>query len=154
MWSCSKEQIIWKLHRLSTYWCLSGWWSGPSRFNFSQTAFIHLSIWHDYLGFSCQYYQKNSPTLHYTRGAQLVFDWDRLENFLMTRDRPVGNKVTSTKCHEMQRFSFLCAFRNIDWKTFFLGILSIQCKIRRDRPNETRRSTCWSPCTTQFTSFI
>jgi len=31
-------------------------------------------------------------------GAQLVFDWDRLENFLITRDRPVGNKVTNTKC--------------------------------------------------------
>jgi len=31
-------------------------------------------------------------------GGQLVFDWDRLENFLITRDRPVGNIVTSTKC--------------------------------------------------------
>jgi len=30
---------------------------------------------------------------------------------------------------------------------FFLGILSIQCKIRRDRPSDTRRSTCccWPP---------
>jgi len=34
---------------------------------------------------------------------------------------------------------------------FFLGNLSIQCKIRRDRPIETRwstglsRSTCWPP---------
>jgi len=34
---------------------------------------------------------------------------------------------------------------------FFLGILSIQCKIRRDRPTETWRSTgrwrstCWPP---------
>jgi len=26
----------------------------------------------------------------YIRGGQLVFDWDRLENFLLTRDRPVG----------------------------------------------------------------
>jgi len=25
--------------------------------------------------------------------------------FLITRDRPVGNEVTSTKCHKMQRFS-------------------------------------------------
>jgi len=49
-------------------------------------------------------------TFPYPRGGQLVFDWDRLENFLVTRDRPVGNKVTSTKCHEMQRFSFLCTF--------------------------------------------
>jgi len=28
---------------------------------------------------------------------------------------------------------------------FFLGILSIQCKIRRDRPTDTRRSTYWPP---------
>jgi len=28
---------------------------------------------------------------------------------------------------------------------FFLGILSIQCKIRRDRPTDTWRSTCWPP---------
>jgi len=27
----------------------------------------------------------------------------------------------------------------------FLGILSIQCKIRCDRPTDTRRSTCWPP---------
>jgi len=27
---------------------------------------------------------------------------------------------------------------------FFLGILSIQCKIRRGRPTKTWRSTCWS----------
>jgi len=30
-------------------------------------------------------------------------------------------------------------------KAVFLGILSIQYKIRRDRPNDTRRSTCWPP---------
>jgi len=30
---------------------------------------------------------------------------------------------------------------------FFLGILSIQCKIRRDRPTDTRRSTARSPST-------
>jgi len=29
-------------------------------------------------------------------GGQFVFDWDRLENFLITRDRPVGNKVANT----------------------------------------------------------
>jgi len=27
----------------------------------------------------------------YFMGAQLVFDWERLENFLMTHDRPVGH---------------------------------------------------------------
>jgi len=31
-------------------------------------------------------------------GGQLVFDWDRLENFLITFDRLVGNIVTNTKC--------------------------------------------------------
>jgi len=31
-------------------------------------------------------------------GGQLVFDWDQLENFLITRGRPVGNRVTNTKC--------------------------------------------------------
>jgi len=30
--------------------------------------------------------------------GQLVFDWDRLENFLITHDRPVGNIVTNTEC--------------------------------------------------------
>jgi len=44
----------------------------------------------------------------YARGGQLAFDWDRLENLLITRNRPVGYKVTNTKCHKMQRFSFLC----------------------------------------------
>ena len=34
----------------------------------------------------------------YVRGGQHVFDWDRLENFSLTRDRPVGKKVSSTKC--------------------------------------------------------
>jgi len=33
----------------------------------------------------------------YTRGGQLVFDWGRLENFLLVRDRPV-DKATTTKC--------------------------------------------------------
>ena len=42
----------------------------------------------------------------YTRGGQLVFDWDRLEIFLILRDRPVSNKVTSTKCHKCNFFYF------------------------------------------------
>jgi len=29
-------------------------------------------------------------------GGQLVFDWDQLEDFLITRKRAVGNKVTYT----------------------------------------------------------
>ena len=32
----------------------------------------------------------------YFIGSQLVFDWDRLENLLITRNRPVSNKVTNT----------------------------------------------------------
>jgi len=31
-------------------------------------------------------------------GGQLVFDWDRLEEFLINRDRPVSNTVTNIKC--------------------------------------------------------
>ena len=54
--------------------------------------------------------RKVSDRSPYTRGGQLVFDWDRLENFLITRDRPGGYKVTNTKYHEMQRFSFLFTF--------------------------------------------
>jgi len=42
----------------------------------------------------------------YSRDGQLVFDWDPLENFLITRDQLVGNKVTNRKCHKMQRFSY------------------------------------------------
>jgi len=40
---------------------------------------------------------------------------------------------------------FICrpTFWNIDWKMFFLRSLSIQCKIRCDRPSDTRRSTGW-----------
>jgi len=30
-------------------------------------------------------------------GGQLAFDWDQLENFLVTRYRPVGNIVTNAK---------------------------------------------------------
>jgi len=82
----------------------------------------------------------SSNLLIYIKGGQLVFHWDRLENLLKTRDRPLGNKVTSTKC-KMQCFSFLCSFWNIDWKMFFLSILSIQCEIRCDRPSDTQQST-------------
>jgi len=36
--------------------------------------------------------------LVYIMGGQLVFDWARLENFLITHDQPVCNKVTNTTC--------------------------------------------------------
>jgi len=29
--------------------------------------------------------------------GQLAFDWNQLENFLITRNRSVGNKVTNAK---------------------------------------------------------
>jgi len=32
----------------------------------------------------------------YFMGGQLVIDWDQLQDFLKTRSRPVGNKVTNT----------------------------------------------------------
>jgi len=35
----------------------------------------------------------------YFIGGQLVFAWDRLEDFLITHERPVGNKVTNTISH-------------------------------------------------------
>jgi len=37
--------------------------------------------------------------------GQLVFDWDRLENLLITRDPPVDNKVTNT----VPKLSIICA---------------------------------------------
>ena len=84
-------------------------------------------------------------SIQHGRVGQLVFNWDRLETFLITRDGPVTNKATNTKCHKMQRFSFLCTFWNIE------GIFSILCKIKCDRPTDTwrstgrSRSTCWPP---------
>jgi len=56
---------------------------------------------------------------------------------------------TKNICDQPTHGSFLCTFWNFDWQAFFIGILSIQCKIRRDRPTDTRRSTgrsrstCW-----------
>jgi len=32
----------------------------------------------------------------YFVGGQLVIDWDKLQDFLITRSRPIGNKVTNT----------------------------------------------------------
>jgi len=40
----------------------------------------------------------NPRWMRYSRSGQLVFDCERLENFLLTRDRLVGNKITITKC--------------------------------------------------------
>jgi len=41
-------------------------------------------------------------------GDQLAFDWDRPENFLITRDRLVGNIITNTKAkveHHLCKYS-------------------------------------------------
>jgi len=40
-------------------------------------------------------------------GSQHVFDWDRLENFLITRDRPVGNKATNAKVDYICKYILL-----------------------------------------------
>jgi len=42
-------------------------------------------------------------------GGQLVFDWDRLENFLITRDRPVRNTVTNTKNAKVEYHMCKCS---------------------------------------------
>jgi len=52
--------------------------------------------------------------VQYTKGGQPVFNYDRLENSLITRDRPVGYKDTSRKCHKMQ------------WKGIFIKKCSFQ----------------------------
>jgi len=89
----------------------------------------------------------------YFMGGQLVFDWDRLENFLITRDRPVVDVVTNTKCqswvshvqmqcttalvkldsHDMRPLRFLSArvwFRDVK---FFSDASGMVCVRVRDR---------------------
>ena len=44
-------------------------------------------------------------------------------SFVTTHDRPVGNNVTSTKCHKLLSL-FLCTFPNIDWKMFFTYLVN------------------------------
>jgi len=41
-------------------------------------------------------------------GGELVFDWDRLENFLITRDQPVGN-IKYCRKYKMPKLSITCA---------------------------------------------
>jgi len=94
-------------------------------------CFVRLCCYNCFVSHVVSWSTGNKTWFLYNGGDQL--DWNRLENFLITRDRPVANKVTSTKCHKMQPFSFLCTFWNIEWKRFLLSILSIECKIRRDR---------------------
>jgi len=43
-------------------------------------------------------------------GGQLVFDWDQLENFLITRDWPVGNKVTNTISYAKVEYHMMCKY--------------------------------------------
>jgi len=42
-------------------------------------------------------------------GGKLVFDWDQLENVLITRDRPVGIKVTNTISHTKVEYN-MCKY--------------------------------------------
>jgi len=42
-------------------------------------------------------------------GGKLVFDWDQLENFLITHDRPVDNKATNTIPHAKVEYH-LCKY--------------------------------------------
>jgi len=37
-------------------------------------------------------------------GGQLVFDWYQLGKLLITRERPVGNKVTNTLSHAKVKY--------------------------------------------------
>jgi len=55
-------------------------------------CFAVLSEWH--ICVTCVLCRLNKV---YVMGGQLVFDWDSLENFVKTRDRPVCNTVTNTK---------------------------------------------------------
>ena len=96
-------------------------------------CFVRLCCYNCFVTHVVSWSTGNKTWFLYNGGGQLVFDWDRLENFFITREWPVGNKVTSTKCRKTQPFSFFCTFWNIEWKMFFLSILSSKCKIRRDR---------------------
>ena len=81
---------------------------------------------------------------------------DRKTLYKTSRHLPYKPMVSHHKRHQriymtnqlMENFMYFLEY----WywvKVFFLVILSIQCKIRRDRPGEPRRSTgrstCWSP---------
>jgi len=44
----------------------------------------------------------------YFIGNKLVFDWDQLENFLVTRYRLVGNKVTKSKMPNLSIILLTC----------------------------------------------
>jgi len=42
-------------------------------------------------------------------GGQHVFDWDRLEDFFITRNRPVSNKVPNTISYAKVEYRITCA---------------------------------------------
>jgi len=52
----------------------------------------------------------------------VIKSWGQLENFLITRDRPVGNKATSTKCNKCNVFHF-CVLSEIlkEKRSFWLS---------------------------------
>jgi len=49
----------------------------------------------------------------YFMGGQLFFDWDWLESFFITRNRPVGNIVTNTKCQRVSHVQMQCTIASI-----------------------------------------
>jgi len=49
----------------------------------------------------------------YFMAGQLVFDWDRLESFFITRNRPVGNIVTNTKFQRVSHVQMQCTIASV-----------------------------------------
>jgi len=85
---------------------------------------------------------------------QLVFDWDQLVNFLITRDRPVGNIVTNTKCQSwvshvpMQRTITLVSDAQTEGKVSVTPKSWLPCNNRKTYYNTFMASaklTCGQP---------
>jgi len=75
-------------------------------------------------------------------GGQLVFDWDRLENFLITCDRPVGDIVTNTKCQSwVSHVQMQCTIALVRDDALTEGKVSVTPKSWLIRNN---RKTCYN----------
>jgi len=80
--------------------------------------------------------------------GQFVFDWDQLENFLITRDRPVGNKVTNPISHAKVEYH-MCKHKCTVWGCRGCGripnaekLANIQAKIFKIWAKYTATFTC------------
>ena len=88
--------------------------------------------------------RNNRKKLQHFRGICPVGLWSAIAR---------GTKEYTWPTKLMDNF-YVGTFWSIDWKVLLLDILSIQCKIRRDRPTDAQRSTgrsqstCWPPCCT------